>query len=148
MFAHKEVQITTIAYEDMEAGDAIIFNSRNSNTTSTFTLTHPEIRKSVAAAGVGGKYCHGTILTDVEAGGLVAARIATAGTLAVKTNWTGTLNPGSPVYPGVTTDGVLDTTGDAENIIGMYVGTAVLPASDSGAAIEVEIIRLSAVYVE
>lgn len=148
MLAHKEVYITCIALQDIDAGDAIVFNYLNDNTPTTTKYSHPAIIKSISNIALGGKYCHGVTVSDVAAGDRVAVRIATAGTIAVKANWTGTLNPGAAIYPGIVTDGVLDTTGDPENVIGIYVGAEQLPETDSGSAIEVLIVRLSAVYVE
>lgn len=129
---------------DIQAGDAVVFNYVNG---SSGTQTHPLIIKSIPTEGFGGKYCHGVAVNDAALGEKVAVRLATSGTICVKANWSSPLTPGTAVYPGTTEFGVLDTTGDDENIIGMYVGADTLPVSDSGSCIEVLIVRLSAVYV-
>jgi len=145
MLAHKEEYITVRALQDIDTGDAVVFNYENFTTP---VRTEPVVIKSVANPALGGKYCHGVAVQDVAANELVTVRLATAGTLSVKTDWTGLLYPGTHIYPGEVTDGVLATTGDNANIIGLYVGSDVLPESDSGSCIEVLILRLSAVYVD
>jgi hypothetical protein len=129
---------------EIQAGDAVIFSYQNGNSANT---EHPVIIKALSDVTLGGKYCHGVAVNDAAVGEKVAVRLATAGTLCVKARWTSTLAPGTAVYPPATTDGLLETTGDAENILGMYVGADILPVSDSGSCIEVLIVRLSAVYV-
>jgi len=130
---------------EIQAGDAVVFSYLNGSSNK---VEHPVIIKALSGATLGAKYCHGVAVNDATVGERVAVRLATAGTICVKARWTSTLAPGTAVYPPATTDGILETTGDAENILGMYVGADTLPVSDSGSCIEVLIVRLSAVYVE
>lgn len=144
MLVHKEEYVTVRALQDVDAGDAIIFYYENFSATTRTEA--PVIKSNSNPAESAGKYCHGVTVADAYAGDLVTVRLATAGTLCVKTDWTGTLSPGAAIYPGLVTDGVLATTGDAADIIGLYVGSDVLPESDSGSCIEILILRLSSVY--
>jgi len=142
---HRVQDFTVIALQDVEPGDSLIFNYLNSLANPYGYAT---VIKSVAALGFGGKYCHGTVTEPAKAGEKVNMRVALAGTVAIKTSWVGTIDPGEPVYPGVTFDGVLSATGTPGNEIGMYVGTKALVNNGTPTRIEVLIVRLSSVYVE
>lgn len=140
----REVTVSGYADRDMAVGDAVYIVYSNGTTPDPIGMhfTHP------ADSGTQARVCHGAVIHGGLAGELITVRLALGGTIGVKTTWTGTLNPGDPVYPPVESrDAVSKTQQDAAtNKIGIYVGRESLSSTNSGQICEIMIVRVGPHY--
>jgi len=138
-----EVRVTAWADVDFEIGHAVYFEYYNTLPISPLGL---HAAKPYHADITTHRTLHGVAVTPAKAGELVTVRLATAGTIALKVDWTGTLLPGTNIYPPLNVDGVMSAStapAHPQNVLGMYVGAEALPESDSGSRIEVLILRIA-----
>lgn len=140
MRGDKEEVVTAYAYEDMTIGDAGYFLFTNGLPSN---IGYAQIRKTQLTETV-----HGVATSNAKTGEFVAVRLAVAGTINVKVNWTGDLLPGAKIYPPDTTPGVMSDDGEDLNVLGIYAGAEAIPEANSGARVEVLVTRVAPQLVE
>jgi len=145
MDATREVTITGRARVDFEVGDAVYIFYQNSEANPTdigVSFSKPP------TSGNEGRVVHGAAITNAKSGELMTVRLAFAGTLGIKVNWTGNLTPGTLLYPPAESADSLSAIPGAfrTNALGFYVGKDIHPESVSGQICEVLIVRVGPDY--